>query len=236
MSYKLIKLPEGYIIVSDEDIKENNFMFIKNKHPKGQIRKCYYIVDNTQLMIDAKEARGFGFCKREEVLKIIASTFIPELPNIDFNGLEEEFGIIDVEKLANNQFDEDTKLTEANVVWFETQDVQFNSFIKGFNKCLSLNKDKLYTEEDLREAIKLAQNYTCDVQYDENDERHEILKHTHSENMIIQSLQYKTEWNIEIDTEEKEYGHVDDYNKPHGFYKVPKLNSSGNIKIALLRN
>ena len=66
-----------------------------------------------------------------------------------------------------------------------------------------LVKDKLFTIEDMKTAIQLAQNYTVDTQYDEYDVMHEILKHTHSKEMIIQSLLPKTEWNVTFDEQGK---------------------------------
>jgi len=107
--------------------------------------------------------------------------------------------IVDVEKLKDSWYN--TQKNKSESYLFQYNGMVNDALEAGIKIGLELNKDKLYTEEDLREAIKLAQNYTCDVQYDENDERHEILKHTHSENMIIQSLQPKTEWNIEVEME-----------------------------------
>ena len=60
-------------ITSDEEIKEGDYMLLKYEHSHGRIRKCHYIYEE-QLMIDAKEDIGFGFCKRNEVYKIILTT------------------------------------------------------------------------------------------------------------------------------------------------------------------
>jgi hypothetical protein len=245
-NYKLIKLKEGYLIVSDEMIKENEYVYhsevsqeftIVNLLKEGDERysKGQHIAEG----VYKHKPTTNTWYKKER--KIIASTFIPELPNIDFNNLEEEFGIVDVEKLAlenaklpvNNHKQQDLN-TE---IWISG--ARQLGFKEGFNKCLELNKNKLYTEKDLKKAIKLAQNYTCDVQYDENDERHEILKHTHSESMIIQSLQPKTEWDIKIEMETKCYcGHTSHCEceeiegKP--FIQRPMLNNN-QIKILKIK-
>lgn len=180
MNYKLIKLTEGYIIVSDEEI-----IFMDTLKP------CYYLFK--------REIYKREYSHHTDGQKIIASTFIPELPKIDFNNLEQEFGIVDIEKLKDSWYN--TQKNKSESYLFQYNGMVNDALEAGIKIGLKLNKDKLYTEEDLREAIKFAQNYTCDVQYDDNDVMHEILKHTHSENMIIQSLQPKTEWNIKIETE-----------------------------------
>ena len=173
MDYKLIKLKEGYIIVSNEEIE--NYYF--NNHTK----EIYLEINPKRLEVTNKELN------KEIIFKIIASTFIPQLPNIDFNNLEEEFDIVDVPKLANKQFDEDTnKIPSPTPHWYDSQDIQFDSFIKGFNKCLSLNKDKLFTLEDLRIVFGLGAANNANGKPSFED--------------IIQSLQPK-EWDIEIETE-----------------------------------
>jgi hypothetical protein len=110
--YKLIKLEQWYIIVSDKTPIIDDFA-LYGKY----IRK----VDNTF------NQPGMDW-NALNTQKIIASTFIPELPNIDFNNLKEEFGIIDVEKLSNE---------------FSETDIGHNfdlklGYITGFNKCLEL--------------------------------------------------------------------------------------------------
>lgn len=222
-NYKLIKVKEGYIIVSDKEIE--NYYF--NNHTK----KIYLETHPKRLEVANKELN------KKIRFKIVASTFIPELPNIDFNNLEKKFSIVDVEKLKDSWYN--TQKNKSESYLFQYNEMVNDALEAGIKIGLELNKDKLYTEEDLREAIKLAQNYTCDVQYDENDERHEILKHTHSENMIIQSLQPKTEWNIEVKMETKCYcGHTSHCEceeiegKP--FIQRPRLNNN-QIKILKIK-
>lgn len=89
MNYKLIKLEQEYIIISDQKIEIND----------------YYIAWETNYADEPKErwvlynlVSGLNGINQ---YKVVASTFIDELPDIDFNGLEEKFGIIDVEELAH---------------------------------------------------------------------------------------------------------------------------------------
>ena len=130
-NYKLIKLKEGYIIVSDRDIQIEDYFLIGKT-----IEQC----------LSSSEADDLSIGK--SFPKIIASTFIPELPSIDFNGLEEEFGIVDLKGLVENMFVENeihTELYDTN----ELKNAYKAGIYDGFNKCLSLNKDKLYTKEQL---------------------------------------------------------------------------------------
>lgn len=68
-------LPQHLYFTSKREIKEGDNMLLKNNHPKGRLRKCFYIEED-QLMIDnpKDENRGYGFCKHEEVWKIEATT------------------------------------------------------------------------------------------------------------------------------------------------------------------
>lgn len=82
--YKLIKVSKGYIIVSDESIKENDIHI--NLSTK-EIEKA-----SKNLSINFIGESYFNISVRKQYKLIIASNFIPELPNIDFNGLEELLG------------------------------------------------------------------------------------------------------------------------------------------------
>jgi hypothetical protein len=222
-NYKLIKVKEGYIIVSDKEIE--NYYF--NNHTK----KIYLETHPKRLEVANKELN------KKIRFKIVASTFIPELPNIDFNNLEKKFSIVDVEKLKDSWYN--TQKNKSESYLFQYNEMVNDALEAGIKIGLELNKDKLYTEKDLKKAIKLAQNYTCDVQYDDNEIMHEILKHTHSESMIIQSLQPKTEWDIKIEMETKCYcGHTSHCEceeiegKP--FIQRPRLNNN-QIKILKIK-
>lgn len=168
MQTKLIKLEQGYILVSNEKIKQDDFAIYKT----GEIIK-YVVKVNT-----------------DNLQKIIASTFIPELLPIDFNRLEEELGIIDLNDIVDEL---DNELIPFATEEFEKWNIWRNGIILGFNKCLSLNKNKLYTEENVREAI-IKGYYTCMNNITENSSE---IKDSDFKN-IIQSLQPKLEWNIEV--------------------------------------
>lgn len=188
MEFKLIKLKEGYIIVSDKEIKEAdihiNLLTKEIERASKNLSKNF--IGNS----------NFNFSVRKQYKKIIASNFIPELPNIDFNNLEEEFGIINVEKLAlenaklpvNNHKQQDLN-TE---IWISG--ARQLGFKEGFNKCLELNKNKLYTEEDMKNCWKSAKTHQDSIR---SKEYQINPKKSYSE--FIQSLQPKTEFEVEVE-------------------------------------
>lgn len=207
-NYKLIKLEQGYIIVSDDE----NYRIEQNE-------QCYTKNGLTIMLQDC------GTFSNKHIQKIIASTFISELPNIDFNGLEEWFGIVNIEKLAheffasereekhkkaleegkdNGMYEKFNDELENNTGLFYHANKTFAPIYQaGFNKCLELNKDKLYTEEDLLKAIEMAQSMYWDIDnkgFSSDIEGDWSFKYDEKE--IVESIQSKTEWDIEVFIEE----------------------------------
>jgi hypothetical protein len=81
---------------------------------------------------------------------------------------DEIFGVIDVEKLAENEYP--TFNLELNLT------TSFNTlaqapFINGFNKAMELNKDKLFTLEDMQKAFELGHNGAADTYMLEKNEQ-----------------------------------------------------------------
>ena len=177
MQTKLIKLEQGFILVSDETPIIDDFA-LYGKY----IRKVDNTFNQPGMDWNALNTR-----------KIIASNFIDELPPIDFNGLEEELGVIDLNDIVDEL---DNELIPFATEEFEKWNIWRNGIILGFNKCLSINKDKLYTEENVREAI-IKGYYTCMHNMTENSSE---IKDSDFKN-IIQSLQPKSEWNVEVSKE-----------------------------------
>lgn len=129
MELQLILL-DTPIIVSNEEIKEGDKCYHIDLN-KGEIDTVY---DKTKYHTWTDN----GVDKDRMFRKIIAG--LPELPQINWNGLESEFGYVDVEKLANNTWD-DNHITERR------------AYQQGFKKAQELN-DKKSTLEDMKEAMK----------------------------------------------------------------------------------
>lgn len=84
--YKLIKIKEGYIITSEDKIEEKDFIIERGK----PIVKCKTILDSEDLVWESLNTKSSACDGIFNFKKIIASTFIKELPTIDFNGFEDE--------------------------------------------------------------------------------------------------------------------------------------------------
>jgi hypothetical protein len=99
-----------------------------------------------------KTEKGYGLVSADKT-QPIASTLNPhDSLKLSKQNCEEEFakamGVIDVEQLANEYCTHEPKnvkeLRDVNLVKL--------GFREGFNKAMELNKDKVFTEEDMRKA------------------------------------------------------------------------------------
>jgi hypothetical protein len=109
---------------------------------------------------------------------------------------DEIFGVVDVEKLADE--------LKAGISYKEYDHLIKRGIIVGFNKAMELNKDKVFTLEDMKFAWSQG----------------EIGELSFSD--IIQSLQQLTEIEVEIEmfTPAATYGHS-------GWHEEPKLDKNG---------
>jgi len=102
-------------------------------------------------------------------------------------------------------------------------------FIKGFNKAMELNKDKLFTVEDVRKAMSIGLSIGYGRQFEIENKSVEI-------DSYIKSLQQPTEIEVEIEMEKvvdetKMIGVVKGVkgsgNKITTYKSVPKLDENG---------
>jgi len=172
---KIIKINTDHYIVVDEnkDIEENCFTY-KN----GEIIEVSYLMqDNGDRITHSTQPLGF--------LNEYGSTadLKCDWTNVKFlpiSEVKELIGEVDVEKKAEE--------------WFKSQGHNiynhYNtmpSFIDGYNQCLEDNKEKKYTEEDMK--------FMFEAGYRKNN----LIKSTFEDAIkFIQSLQPKTEWDVEI--------------------------------------
>lgn len=169
MKTKLIML-DNPIIVSDEKIRD-----LRTVNGRWHIEKQSIINQFPDYLTDLSECQ-----------LIIAG--LPNLPSINWNGLEEEFGWIDVWKLAENRFS-----------WMEYgnyQDHYIEGYIEGFKKAKELNEKK-FSLEDMREAYNQGmKNQTIALEGKTYDRNFEVL---------TQSLQQPKVFDIEIETEYQDF-------------------------------
>lgn len=107
-----------------------------------------------------------------------------ELYTVPISQAKELLGVVDVEKKA-------WKYNPVNKL-----DAEFirAAYICGYNEALEDNKKKVYTEEDMVKAIRMARK--GDDEFGESG----FIRHgfDYSEKDVIQSLQPQTEWEVEM--------------------------------------
>jgi hypothetical protein len=126
------------------------------------------------------------------------------------------FGVVDVEKLAK----EESYKAFSQTVWI-------NGFKAGFNKAMELNKDKVFTLEDMKRAFSRGKNLTAE----------ERFKFTEWEafTKLVDSIQ-PTEIDVEIIMKNSRTGKIIKSEADLEWDEdglcdraIPKLDSSGNL-------
>jgi len=167
---KLIKINFEYYIIDDSDIQIEDWYMTTNS-----IEQCLSSYEQSDLTDNCK--------------KITHSTEILEgVIKLNKSEILKFIGEIDVKKLAEDTFKEN-EIHEEIYNTNELQDAYKAGIWDGVIKCLELTKDKLYTEEDMRNAI--CKSFLLGVERD-------TIYSEEVENDIIKSLQPKQEWNVRI--------------------------------------
>jgi hypothetical protein len=125
---------------------------------------------------------------------VIGSTSTKEINKLSKQNCDEIFGVVDVEKLA----EEDCSIHHPyHPVHDQTTRA---TFIRGFNKAIELNKDRVFTVEDMHEALHLMNN-TPEVKI--SGEALDIVKKITEirENIISKALDSKKPKEIEVGIE-----------------------------------
>lgn len=152
------------------------------------------------------------------VMYSLSGDNLPENYVLSKQNCDEIFGVVDVEKLV------DEWVFETNGhKWSNNDDTagdNYGSYKEGFNKAMELNKDKVFTREDMRKGIQFGEDNTDMDSFDTVISDKEV-------NEFIQSLQQPTEIEVEIVTETINDG-LDEMAQPQ-YAKVPKLDSEGQL-------
>jgi hypothetical protein len=124
------------------------------------------------------------------------------------------FGVVDVEKLA----EEDCSIHHPyHPVHDQTTRA---TFIRGFNKAMELNKDKVFTLEDIKMAMRIVFDWSEGDNHSECTSLNELLDK-------FQSIQQPTEIEVEVEMEE-EFIFDPAMGISQGYYsEKPKLDSNG---------
>ena len=137
-----------------------------------------------------KDEEGYSLFTKEEGSnnrKIIATTEgIYVKQKLSKQNCDEIFGIIDVEKLA-----EEYARTAHDIIDEPYQNGLFYGFMTGSKKTMELNKDKMFTLEDIDKAIEwgIVNGRKGDITHYDIDN-------------FIQSLQQPTEIEVEIEMDD----------------------------------
>lgn len=168
--YMMFGKAQHLYLVSEEEIKEGDWMMMKDDHPKGRLRKCWEIYpafaeygdDREQLMIDDPKdpKRGFGFLRRSETYKVIATTdkslSLPLIPNSFIEEWVAKQGKIDRVKIKLHRVD--IRERSNNVPHFvylpETNNLQI---------IILPIEDKTYSRE---EVYRILDRYRVQVAYE----------------------------------------------------------------------
>ena len=132
---------------------------------------------------------------------------VTKVSKLSKQNCDEIFGIVNVEELAQEVCD-------------DTISSPYHCYIAGFNKNAELNKDKVFTLEDLEKAYLIGCEYQTTHRY-----------HIDENLMTLKLKQQPTEIEVEIEMEEVQEIYRDGTVK---WESVPKLDSSGCLVLRKL--
>lgn len=196
MNFKTIKTDKYWLVVSDE-IPE----------PKGQI-----IFEEISGLFSPYE-KGDIVENPKTITGHLPINNSPKIEGVPLLMGEPEIHLINAlatyDCIRNNIYPSQHK--EESSWWVE-------AFINGYK---AAQQKCGFSEEQLRKAV-ISTIVWCSCQKRDNSITDNLNEYSFSKEFenIIQSLQPQYEYVVEM--EEKEYGHVDDYSKPHEFLKQPK--------------
>ena len=189
---KLVKInEEHYVVVDDSEIKEGDWYYLPRTHSVYQCKE-----DATELNLE----RDFGVSKvthstqplewftYDNLSDEVFSMDYHNIKPISLQEVKELIGEVDVEKQEIILTDHQKELLNIGNVSYKDSSIIYYLpyiFINENSKWymqLKDNKEKKYTEEDLRKAFFNGGN----------------MKEIEEFNSFIQSLQHKTEWEVEI--------------------------------------
>ena len=120
---------------------------------------------------------------------VVADIFGGELLKLSKENCDEIFGVVDVEKLAEKEYREFPTNPKDKSEWKYNRDNNYHlkrkAYIKGFNKAMELNKDKVFTLENILDAWELGASEGPPLTRSKKEE-------------LLKSLQQPTEINVDI--------------------------------------
>jgi hypothetical protein len=191
---KLIKIKEDHYIVVDDSPKGEDFCIpmgtkylddtftvreaITEDIDYWAARKDYYIITHSTQPLES----------------IVTEDSFKNYEYMSIKEVQELIGEVDAEKKAKEEYKDN-----LHNPFFTAAPM---GYVKGYNQALEDNKEKKYTKEDMINAFREGTNAgalherLCD--YDNGDYEDAEQYSEQYEESFIQSLQSKTEWELEL--------------------------------------
>jgi hypothetical protein len=117
---------------------------------------------------------------------------------------DELFGVVDVDNLAEENTEEFIEVFDyndgrGNICRFNNSHQAQESYIKGFNKAMELNKDKLFTIEDIELAMVCMIGQ--EIYYGKTYEETRQMRHDYIKSYISYLTKQPNEMEVEIEME-----------------------------------
>lgn len=203
---KLIKLTDDhYVVVDDSEIKSKDMVLLPSKqiqymsdtdildYLQSESLATKKITHSTQ-PLGVKPITDKVVIQEDKAGKPLMSAQYVELDMsctvkpLSLQEVKELIGEVDVEKKVRNEMGIPDYILINSMSPSMQGSLEFG--INCYNQCLEDNKDKKYTEEDLRKAIEFG--------YDLRNNHKPINSGIDWVKILTQSLQPKTEWEVEI--------------------------------------
>ena len=169
---KLIKLSaDHFVIVDDSEIKEDCYAL-----PESPLGEREIVTANGQCKLDRRITHSTYPIEytTEDHLQW------DKIKRLSLSEVKELIGEVDVENKAIEWYNGEPKYNSNYVA-------DPYSWKEGYNQSLEDNKDKKYTEEDMRIAIRVA-----------TTSKYDHILVFYSEEEILKSIQPKTQWEVEF--------------------------------------
>lgn len=176
INMKIIKInTDHYVVVDDSEIKEGDWLL---DITDNTIWDCHKDMPNSLFPECKKITHSTQPLEYDE-----DNTYTyDKVKYIPLSYIKELIGEVDVEKKAREEGGYDV---------FRDRII----YSHGYNQALEDNKEKKYTEEDIVKAIEMAREGIRVTRISEWETEKEF---DYNDYQIIQSLQPKTEWEVEI--------------------------------------
>ena len=220
MAGKLIKIENEYYLTTDTKVEEGDYGLAFAHGGRNGFGRGWYIFYHDGKPVNKLNAICAGTRKITHSTAPIDGDEVGScfhiIEKLSLKNCEELFGVFDVEKLAEESSELQSLFND--LACYET------GFIRGFNKAMELNKDKVFTAED---AILIAEYVRVASQSTPNTRTKDLFNE-------YQSLQQPTEIDVEIVTlmdchNDKTYLSTDEEAKLCTNTGITALDSEGNL-------